>query len=189
MYNEVDRVMRDEDEELLKEMTDRPSELHNRIRALRNQYNYTQRQIADYLKIKVSTYAHYEKGDRTPNADKLAALARLYHLDDEMLGASFPIETVLVYDKKDKERLRDAIDRCKWRKGDYQYNRWQYDILRAAAEPMFKTREEAFHFPDVDTSRVMYCRERTVMTVKMDTEGEQLIDRYLSVSHQFFDMM
>lgn len=168
-------------------MTDRSTELHNRIRWLRKEFHYTQQQVADYLDVNVSTYAHYEKGDRTPDVKKLALLAELYHLGDEMLGAKFPIETVLMYDSDDKARLRMVIDNCEWRKGDYQFNRRQYDRLKDAVEPLLKTRDEALHFPNVNTNGLI--SGQTVMSVKMDTEGERLIDEYLRVSHGFFDMM
>ena len=45
--------------------------------------HFTQQQVADYLKIAVSAYNHYESGVRVPSADKLAALARLYKLEDQ----------------------------------------------------------------------------------------------------------
>lgn len=61
-------------------------ELNDRLRNLRSRNGMTQRQVADYLGVEVSTYAHYEKGDRLPDVNKLAMLARLYHLTDEILG-------------------------------------------------------------------------------------------------------
>lgn len=57
-----------------------------RLKELRDRNNLTQRYVADYLGIDVSTYAHYEKGDRSPDVSKLSKLAELYNLTDEILG-------------------------------------------------------------------------------------------------------
>ena len=53
---------------------------------LRNDMGVTQKNVADYLGVDVSTYAHYESGRRTPNFEKLQRLAEYYSLDDELLG-------------------------------------------------------------------------------------------------------
>ena len=58
-------------------MNHKKRELHERLRMLRAKERLTQKQVADYLEVEVSTYAHYEKGDRTPDAKKLRKLAEL----------------------------------------------------------------------------------------------------------------
>lgn len=60
-------------------------ELHEKLKMLRKSEGLTQRKVADYREIDVSTYAHYEDGRRTPNKDKLKMLADIYKLKDEML--------------------------------------------------------------------------------------------------------
>ena len=54
---------------------ERKTELHNRLKNLRIGRKLTQKQVADYLGVDVSTYAHYEKGDRTPDIKKLGDLS------------------------------------------------------------------------------------------------------------------
>ena len=60
---------------------------------LRNDMGVTQKNVADYLGVDVSTYAHYESGRRTPNYEKLQRIAEYYNLDDELLGTGHDIST------------------------------------------------------------------------------------------------
>lgn len=165
----------------------RESELHFRLRTLRAEAKLTQKQVADYLNVEVSTYAHYEKGDRTPDATKLSALASLYKLDDEMLGAQFPIETHVFYEKKDIENLKIALENCEWRKGDYQHNRNQFDKLKEAVYPLLQARNAALSIPEVNISDLPVGTD--IIKVKLDRTGEALIKQYLEESNKYFEMM
>ena len=49
-----------------------------RIRILRENNNYSQREIAEYLGIDRSTYACYELGKTSPSVEVLVALSELY---------------------------------------------------------------------------------------------------------------
>lgn len=58
-----------------------------RIRDLREDNDYTQRQVAEYLHIKQNTYSQYENGQRALPIECLIALARLYDTStDYILG-------------------------------------------------------------------------------------------------------
>lgn len=58
-----------------------------RIRNLRIDHNYTQRQIAEYLNIKQNTYSQYEIGVLNYPIDVLMKLADLYGVSiDYLLG-------------------------------------------------------------------------------------------------------
>lgn len=70
---------------------DESRELHAIIKRLRIEKGYTQKYVAEYLGVDVSTYAHYELARRTPDIKKLRMLAELYGLTDELLGAKLPI--------------------------------------------------------------------------------------------------
>ena len=163
----------------------RKDELHSRIRNLRIEAGKTQKQVADVLGVEVSTYAHYEKGDRTPDAKKLAKLAELYELDDEMLGARFPIESFVSYDKKDIERLKYELDNCTWRKGDYYHNKQQYEILKDAVRPILRDRDEALSLPDIKPSQLV--AGLNLAKVKLDLVGEALISRYFKETENYFN--
>lgn len=58
-----------------------------RIRDLREDNDLTQRQVADYLKIKQNTYSQYETGSRQIPIEVVIALAALYKTStDYLLG-------------------------------------------------------------------------------------------------------
>ena len=58
-----------------------------RIRDLREDHDFTQQYIADYLRMKQSQYSRYERGLRDIPTDVLIALAKLYQTAaDYILG-------------------------------------------------------------------------------------------------------
>ena len=58
-----------------------------RIRDLREDHELTQKQIADYLKIRQNTYSQYETEQRQLPLEHLIALAKLYKTStDYILG-------------------------------------------------------------------------------------------------------
>lgn len=60
-----------------------------RIKDLREDHDYTQQQIADYLHIRQNTYSQYETGHRQIPLDALISLALLYHTStDYLLGVT-----------------------------------------------------------------------------------------------------
>lgn len=60
---------------------------YKRIRELREDNDLTQKQVADYLKMKQPQYYRYEKGYRDVPSDVLIALADLYSTTtDYILG-------------------------------------------------------------------------------------------------------
>lgn len=152
------------------------NELNNRIRELRITYKYTQKELADTLGIDVSTYAHYEKGDRTPNAHILKKIAELYGLRDDLLGVKLPTERVVVYSEKELDTLRRELDGCRWISGDYVTNNAQYERIKKAVEPIFKANDEAFSVPEIDKEYLIPGQK--VLSVRLDPEGEYLIRRY-----------
>lgn len=58
-----------------------------RLRDLREDRDLTQKQIADYLRIRQNTYSQYENGHRQIPLDALIALATFYKTStDYLLG-------------------------------------------------------------------------------------------------------
>ena len=58
-----------------------------RIRDLREDNDFTQKQVADYLNIRQNTYSQYETGNRQIPIEVLTALAALYKTStDYLLG-------------------------------------------------------------------------------------------------------
>lgn len=64
-----------------------------RIRDLREDHDYTQQQIADYLNIRQNTYSQYETGSRQIPVDALIALAELYKTSTDYLLGITDIKT------------------------------------------------------------------------------------------------
>lgn len=59
------------------------------IKDLRENHGLTQRQAADMLNIKYSTYSNYESGKREPNLETLEALSKFYNCTvDYLMGIS-----------------------------------------------------------------------------------------------------
>ncbi len=60
---------------------------YRRLRELREDHDYSQKQIADYLGMKQPQYFRYEQGYRDIPTDILIRLADLYHTStDYILG-------------------------------------------------------------------------------------------------------
>lgn len=55
------------------------------LKYLRNDRNYTQRQVSEALHISKQTYSHYETGTRTPPYDILYQLSLFYQVDFSLL--------------------------------------------------------------------------------------------------------
>ena len=162
-------------------------ELHERIKSLRMESGETQKQLADYLGVDVTTYAHYEAGRRTPNAAKLKMLAEHYGLRNELLGASLPITVVQEFPEEDLDHLENTLQDTTWKKGDYEGNKMQYDRLKAAAEPVLHAWEESMSLPDIDVSMIRSGME--VKKVVIHQRANTLIDAYIRKTQEFWEYM
>ena len=61
--------------------------LPEKLKDLRNQYNLSQRSVAQHLGVSPSIISGYETGERTPSTENLLALSYLYHCStDYLLG-------------------------------------------------------------------------------------------------------
>jgi transcriptional regulator with XRE-family HTH domain len=62
-------------------------ELGRNLKELRLERGYTQKHVAELLKINSVTYLHYEKDQREPPLSLLADMAKLYNVStDYLLG-------------------------------------------------------------------------------------------------------
>ena len=76
-------------------------DLGEKLRALREDYDLTQGQVAEALKIDRSTYSNYELGKSNPKLDKLVKLAHIFNV---------PPDTFLPTDEQsDAVSLRDVV--------------------------------------------------------------------------------
>lgn len=62
-------------------------DLPEKLRVLRSEYGYTQKQIADKIKVSPSIISAYETGERTPSSEVLLSLSYIYNCStDYLLG-------------------------------------------------------------------------------------------------------
>ena len=60
---------------------------YTRLRNLREDADFTQKQIAEYLNVRQNTYSQYENGQRQIPIEALVALAKFYNTStDYILG-------------------------------------------------------------------------------------------------------
>lgn len=61
--------------------------LPDKLKALRQKYGYSQREVANRLRISPSIVSGYETGERTPSIENLLAMSYLYKCStDYLLG-------------------------------------------------------------------------------------------------------
>ena len=82
--------------------------LPEKLKDLRNQYNLSQRSVAQHLGVSPSIISGYETGERTPSTENLLALSYLYHCStDYLLGKdSSRQSSILNVDGLDMKQVR-----------------------------------------------------------------------------------
>lgn len=77
-----------------------------RLKELRIKNNYTQREIAQILKMTPSGYGFYEAERSEPNIEALITLADIYHVSiDELVGRNFNLKLT--------EQEQELLDKVK----------------------------------------------------------------------------
>lgn len=164
------------------------NELHDRIKKLRINNGYTQQQLANILHVDKSTYAHYEGGRRTPNAEKLKILADFYGLKDELLGARLPVVTKVEYPAGMLEKFERELNAAK----DYQGKTTMelialYRHLDKEFRPIWEARMQAFDFPNLPLEFYEKYAGQTIQEIKLNLKGEYLIEKYLNLQKNIFE--
>lgn len=86
-----------------------------RLRILREQYHFSQNDVAKILKVSPALISSYERNERTPSPSKLISLADLYHTTTDYLlcrenksaGLSISVDGLT---PKQIKLLRELID-------------------------------------------------------------------------------
>lgn len=86
-----------------------PKLLHEKLRKLRLEYNYTQEYVAKYLNMTRQGYAHYEAGLRSPDHQTLLKLSKLYTIDISELINQFttPIDNTILQEESNYESSQE----------------------------------------------------------------------------------
>ena len=69
-------------------------DLPEKLRLLRSENKYTQKQLAELLDVSPSIVSGYETGERTPSLENLIALAQLYDCSTDYLLGLEPSITI-----------------------------------------------------------------------------------------------
>lgn len=88
----------------------RQSIISSILKYLRNDRNYTQREVSSVLHISEQTYSHYETGVRTPPYDILYQLALFYEIDFSLFLEAFQQKEPTAAVSRDSFIL---LDQCK----------------------------------------------------------------------------
>lgn len=157
-------------------------EFNTKIKTLREILGYTQQQVADYLGIDKTTYAHYEAGRRLPNMEKLRKLAILYGLQDEMLNVLLPVEATIKYPKAMLDKAEKCLNEA-MAVDDKSYEQLNKSLntLEKVYEPIFRIRSEALKLPESVEDYLMAGQNKNIKKVYLDVRGESLIDEYIKV--------
>ena len=73
-------------------------DLPNKLKALRFQYGYSQKQVADKIDVSSSIISAYETGERTPSAEVLLSLSNIYNCSVDYLLGKQSIEPNAIID-------------------------------------------------------------------------------------------
>lgn len=92
--------------------------LPEKLRDLRNQFNLSQRSVAQHLSVSPSIISGYETGERTPSAENLLALSYLYQCStDYLLGKDYSSQSTLInvdgLDRKQIQLLSELVETMK----------------------------------------------------------------------------
>lgn len=89
----------------------------DRLKKLRDEYAWTQKQVSEKLNMNPRTYSSYENNDREPNSEVLISIADLFNVSvDYLLGLKEPqkekSEATAYYnlDDQDKEFFDDYLN-------------------------------------------------------------------------------
>ena len=87
------------------------SKLEERLKSLREESKYSQREVAEKLGISTSAYGYYEHGKTTPDTEMLLKLANLFQVTtDYLLGRSDEKYSLTSLTDKQKEAFWLAND-------------------------------------------------------------------------------
>lgn len=170
------------------------NELHRKIKMLRLQEGYTQKCVADFIGVDVTTYSRYESAQRTPDVKKLRKLAELYGMHDELLGSTLPMETTVMYTKKELDDFQSLLESCHPENANGYFElKSMYDRLHEAFDPIQKRQMEACDFPDIPSekllARLASKSDKTVKRVYLNPRAEALTAFYLKLQDEIIDKM
>lgn len=113
-------------------------------------------------------------------------LAELYNLEDELLGASLPIEMNEMYPQDLLLSLEKVIVSYDVYTTEYYTRREYIRSLQNALEPIIQIRQEALQIPNFFVDE-QYANQ-TVKRVYMDIRAEQLITEAMKLINKLIEI-
>ena len=157
----------------------------NKLIILRSENNYTQKYVADKIKVSKSTYCRYEQGLTEPRIDEVNAILNLYSISyEDFMAISLPLVRTVTYPEKLLDNLNKAVLDAEPTE-DYRTNYDKYYRVKDAMEPVLRIREQAMGFPDIDLRRLI--PGTTVKKINLDMRGEILLDEGLRAQNNLLD--
>lgn len=164
------------------------NELCNRIKELRIEKGYMEKDVAEYLNIDICTYRSYETGSKVPNTKNLQKLRELYKLKAELLGADLPIRVKVKYPEEMLEKLENRLNSLSSLE---TMNLSQLESLKAKLKqefsPMLKIKLEALNAPSLSKRFMEGAEGKTTLEVVLDYRAELLIMKYFILQDKIFD--
>ena len=143
------------------------TELGLRLRALREEKQLTQEQLAKLTGIPYNTYRKYEMSSVKPRKDNLDKLANFYNIpSEEILG----IGTILTleYDPIDIEQLQATIR-------SVLPDDKKVEALGEILNRLYDQKEESLAVQEMNDILLTLFRNKSVRTVRYSTVDEELI--------------
>lgn len=85
-------------------------DLPQKLKALRVQYGFSQKQVAEKIAVSPSIVSGYETGERTPSTEVLLSLAYLYNVStDYLLGKQTVAPNALIDVSKLTDKQKAAL--------------------------------------------------------------------------------
>ena len=158
-------------------------EFHEKLKYYRTLTGKTQQDVADYLGIDKSTYAHYESGRRRPNPQNSIRLAKLLQIP------IFPQYRKVVYPDGLLDRLEDCMNKIGSPTSDFQENKRRINEIAKILDEVLDVRNEAMYIDDLLVNELnldFLSIPFTILNVDLDYRGEQLIKRAMKCKEDIF---
>lgn len=156
----------------------------NKLKILRSENGFSQREIAEKLRMSKSKYCRLENNETELSYDELKLILDLYKVSyDDFSGISLPIIRKVSFKKEILDNLQKVINDSREFKENWNENRTQFNKLRDALDPVIKAKEKALDLPNIDLKDIE--TGVTIKSVTLDTRGEKLINECLRLQGEY----
>lgn len=156
------------------------------LKKLRVTHNLTQQQIADSIGVHVTTYSHYESGNRFPKKEILDKILSVYPSWKPSLLAH-PVETTMIFPKELLDNLEQVLSKIDCISENYGTAKDEYSKIKSALTPVLDLRAEFLDLPDCSNITSLPSGTTTKI-VHIDIRAEMLIEKAIRLQNSFWDI-